>query len=613
MRRQGRKSESDKPVPRARKGSRNDSAVVYREPVSVVPNASRRSEPSRGRRVAASPGTRPSEPSSERRTAASPGVRPPELGWNRRVAAPPGMRPPEPSRGRRVAASPDMRPPEPSRKRRAAASPDMRPPESSRDRRSVVASAVRRRKSPPTGRSAPHLSPHQSTLQRRRKIRRRLLWNRVRAFLTSAFIVVILAGTILTVGKIFSEVRSRPILAFVSNGEIEEALKLSGYIVRSEILITAPQAGYVQPAVPEGTRLAYGQEAALMLPERGIAQMEQYNDLRRQIDQRRLDLLDQQSAGEVLRRYDQADIKLQDPIAALQRQAMKGQLRELEAPQAAIELVLDQREADLEKIDFGDEILSELHHSADVLRRQIREQSAGVLTTIPGVVSFHSDGNEAKVDFAGINELPTADLLGVLEKEPEFINLADQTVEREEPVCRIVDSAQQYFVFVLPSSYAGLASCPGEPTPSPGENTELAPLRHGVRLSLFLPGQLQQINDALITRLERLPDQRILLVCRTLHGMESLLNRRTVEADLVLRRRSGLMVPLSSILRGDKDSKVGEIMVVRSGSIVRVPVEIKLSNDNSAIIVCTDEKNKVESGNVVVTNPENVKEGEPLR
>ena len=598
MRKQGRKSESSKSIPRIRQGSRNDSAAVYREPVSVVPDASRRSKPSRDRRASVSPGRRPPSPSRDSRAAASSGARPPELGWDHRTAASPGMRPSGPSRDRRATASPSMRPPEPSR-----------------GRRPVAPSDTRRRKNPTSGRSVPHPSPQQSALQRRRRIRRRLLRNRIRAFLTATFIIVILAGTILTVGKIFSEVRSRPVLAFVSNGEIEEVIKLSGYIVRSETLLTAPQAGYVQPAVPEGTRLAYVQEAALMLPERGTAQIEQYNDLRRQIDQRRLDLLDQQSAGEALRRYDQADIKLQEPIAALQRQAMRGQLRGLEAPQAAIELVLDQREADLEKIDFGDEILAELNHSADVLRRQIRAQSAGVLATIPGIASFHSDGNEAEINFAGINELSPADLIRVLEKEPEFFNLADRTVEREEPVCRIIDSAQQYFVFVLSPSYTELASFPGEPTPTPipGEDDKSAPLCLGVRLRLFLPAQLQHINDALIMRLERLPDQRILLVCRTLHGMESLLNCRTVEADLVLRRKSGLMVPLSSILRDDKDSDVGEVMAVRGGSLVLVPVKIELSNENSAIIVCTDDENEIVSGNVVVTNPENVKEGEPLR
>ena len=94
--------------------------------------------------------------------------------------------------------------------------------------------------------------------------------------------------------------------------------------------------------------------------------------------------------------------------------------------------------------------------------------------------------------------------------------------------------------------------------------------------------------------------------------MARLLDRRTVNIEIVQTKTTGIRVPVSSLANADYDRGIATIFVNESGYARGYTVQIK-DYDREYAIIAPLEKAEIPSiSTIVITNPQTVKEGDKV-
>ncbi|MGI6225332.1 MAG: HlyD family efflux transporter periplasmic adaptor subunit [Peptococcales bacterium] len=210
--------------------------------------------------------------------------------------------------------------------------------------------------------------------------------------------------------------------------------------------------------------------------------------------------------------------------------------------------------------------------------------SITVSAPIAGVVSYVSDGLE---EIFRPNELQSLDKDKLEELNINYIdNTKQDMVEKGKRFCKIVNNLkgiQLYLEFPL--------------------NIFEKPLQKGGQLTLYFPDLNREVRGTIVDLKGVQNNAQVLLELP--ETWYSLLNQRKQKVEIVLEKKSGVVLPQKAIVT--KDNEELGVYWIRKGFVFWQQVEI-ISEDGENILV-----DGLEQFTEVVLNPGLVKEGQHLR
>ena len=208
---------------------------------------------------------------------------------------------------------------------------------------------------------------------------------------------------------------------------------------------------------------------------------------------------------------------------------MGGNRSDLASYSASVNVILDERDDEMSKIDFNDERISVLRGDEAVYEAQVEKYATKVTAHRPGIVSFRLDGKEQDLDYKAFLTMPVNEVKGLINNSVGAIS-SDLTIDEQTPVVRIAQNESQYLSVYLSSNDATLSD--------------------------FAVGTLHDINirtegiaidDCKVVRCEN--DQSgMLITFETSRSVEALLDLRTVDIEIVITETDGMRVSVSSLV-----------------------------------------------------------------
>lgn len=427
--------------------------------------------------------------------------------------------------------------------------------------------------------------------QRRRQQEARRRRNRSRAIVLTTLILltVLLTAALVRLIVIRSDVSMH--LRFVKQGTLYDAVDTRGILVRTEQILPAQRDGRVYPLASEGAKVAYGTPLAIQSMDEIMDQRDHLNDLRRQIASRQLELvsLGQGEGAEAL--YDETEKQLQQPIRQIAEAAEIGDLTVAYQQSLKIRNLIDQRNQQVGRLTFEDPILKELQDAQKNAERELSGHSETYVGQGSGIVSYSTDGLEEKLRFDQLDQLTVEAVQKFFEEKNQWLETTGDR-KKDEAVARLVTGRYQAILLDIPESAR--------------ERLEQAST-----VRCYFPDEQFEVADAKV--IYKLPHARgLYLFVQTQEGVAQLIRRRQLTVQVRTRSESGLVVPLTALADLNAEGTVANLFTVRTGFAHVVPVQIKLKNGDSAVVVPLDGDTTLGPGTLVVENPGKLKNGDAL-
>lgn len=410
------------------------------------------------------------------------------------------------------------------------------------------------------------------------------------ALLITAFSIGIL---VFVVYHLFNYIAAKPEFSFISNGSVEHTIGATALVVRNEITIDSTATGDLVTKATEGSRVSTGQNIALIVPDNMAGVVDDLRNTQSQISAVQQELIASGSASGAEQIYRDYDENIGPIIDMMRADVMNGNLNDLSSYKSSLSVLMDQRENELTTIDFDDARLTILRSDEASYENQLSNASSIIKAPSPGIVSFKLDGLEDELSFdLLLNSTP--------ETVSEYISTAessitsDMYIDADEKVARISSNEEQYLAVVLSGN--------------------------GYNAGEFEVGTLHDINVSsegiYISKCEvvrsTVCDDGLLVVFSTTRYVESLIDLRTVNIEIVISSTSGLKVPVTCLVSPDYDRGIATIYINENGFAKEVNVLIEDNDREFAIIAPFEDSAQPNTRTVIITNPGTIKPGEKV-
>ena len=334
---------------------------------------------------------------------------------------------------------------------------------------------------------------------------------------------------VFVVHHLYDYIAEKPNFSFVTVGSVEHTIGARALIVRDEDIINSENAGELVTQITEGSRVAKGQELAIVVPEDMKSVVQALRNVQSQISDVQQELILSGGSAEADVIYRNYNKNLSSILDSVRFDAMGGNLSNLASYSSSVNVILDERDDEMSKIDFNDERISVLRSDEAVYEAQVEKYATKVTAHRPGIVSFRLDGKEQTLDYKAFLTMPVNEIKGYINNSVGAIS-SDLTIEEETPVVRIAQNESQYLAVYLSSNDATLSD--------------------------FAVGTLHDINirtegiaidDCKVVRCEN--DQSgMLITFETSRSVEALLDLRTVDIEIVITETDGMRVAVPSLV-----------------------------------------------------------------
>lgn len=441
--------------------------------------------------------------------------------------------------------------------------------------------------------SNPNKKPNNANTQ---KIRsgKKAIKNSIRGI---AAILIAVLFVVAAISILYSAVAARTEKQFITTGRIEHTIGATAIIVRDETLIPAHAEGDLVTKATEGSRVSTSQELALVVPDNMASVVTNLRNTQSQVSQVQQEIIASGKAQGASQIFRDADEDIQPIIDLLRVDAMSGNLSGLSSFESSIAVLVDKREKDLMKIEFDDEMLSLLRSDAQSYENQLSKSSAIVTAPCPGIVSYKLDGQEEELTF---DYLLTADPDVISDKIDNSVGVitSDLKVVKDENVARISQNEEQYLAVVLKGKDVNA-------------NDFAVDSKHNINVAT----EGVTIDNCVVVR-STLCDDGLLVVFSTSRHVESLMDLRTVNIEIVTSSTTGLRVPIGALINPDYDRGVATIYVNKQGFVTECSVMIDDHDREFAIIKpmpdAKDDDVKPDLETVIITNPSVTKPGKKV-
>jgi|GEM_PF-917317 len=410
----------------------------------------------------------------------------------------------------------------------------------------------------------------------------------------NAFLSILILTGMMIIAVLYVEdyVSAKPTYAFATQGTIEHTIGANALVVRNESVINSTHTGALLAQATEGSRVAKNQLLALVIPDGMESTLTDLQNVEQQIVDIERQLMNQGKGVAAKAIFTETNEEIHPIITTIRQDALLNNLNNMTSYSSSIRVLMEKRDANLKDIDFEDEQLNTLRNSESNLRTQLKNRANSISADEPGIVSYKLDGQE---------EIITLDLLmnmvdtkcDQLIKESSSIITGDLQIKQNEPVLRIVQNDEQYFACLL-------------------NNASMDEFKEDSVHVIRIPSEAISIADCIVIRCAVTRDG-LMVVFKTSNQVERLLDRRTVDIEIVQTSTSGIRVPVSSLADADYDRGIATIYVNESGYAKGYTVQVKDYDREYAIIAPIDDKQTVPSiSTIVITNPRTVKEGDKV-
>ena len=334
---------------------------------------------------------------------------------------------------------------------------------------------------------------------------------------------------VFVVHHLYDYIAEKPNFSFVTVGSVEHTIGARALIVRDEDVINSENAGELVTQITEGSRVAKGQELAIVVPEDMKSVVQSLRNVQSQISDVQQELILSGGSAEADVIYRNYNKNLSSILDSVRFDAMGGNLSNLASYSSSVNVILDERDDEMSKIDFNDERISVLRGDEAVYEAQVEKYATKVTAHRPGIVSFRLDGKEQDLDYKAFLTMPVNEVKGLINNSVGAIS-SDLTIDEQTPVVRIAQNESQYLSVYLSSNDATLSD--------------------------FAVGTLHDINirtegiaidNCKVVRCEN--DQSgMLITFETSRSVEALLDLRTVDIEIVITETDGMRVSVSSLV-----------------------------------------------------------------
>ncbi len=432
----------------------------------------------------------------------------------------------------------------------------------------------------------------ESVEERRKHMAKMRKRDSLRAAFNGFLCVLILVGMLIIAYFYLTDyVAAKPQYAFATQGSIEHTIGATALVVRNETVLTSSSAGELMTQATEGSRVAKNQILARVIPEEMESTLVDLQNVEKQIVDLERQLINQGKGVAAKTVFSEANEEIHPIITMIRQDTILNNLSNMTSYSSSIRVLMEKRDSKLKDVDFEDEQLTTLRSSETALRQLLENRASSISATEPGIVSYKLDGHETDITKDLLLDMVDTKCDELISSSNSIIT-SDLLIKQNEPVLRIVQNDVQYFACHLKDA--------------PMEEFQLQS-NHVIRI----PAEGVTISDCKVIRCSVTRDG-LLVVFETNNSVERLLDRRTVNIEIVQTKTSGIRVPVTSLANADYDRGIATIYVNESGYARGYTVQVK-DYDREYAIIAPLEKAEIPSiSTIVITNPSTVKEGDKV-
>ena len=410
-----------------------------------------------------------------------------------------------------------------------------------------------------------------------------------------SFLLILMAATVLmfVIHHLYNYIAAKPELSFISEGSIEHTIGARALIVRHESVVPSGSSGDLVTQVAEGSRIAKGQNIAMVVPAESQTLVADLRNLQSQISDIQQELIENGQAEGAGAIYTEINGSIEPIIDMMRSNAMNGNISDLSSYSSSIMVLLNQRESELSELTFDDSRLRTLRSDAQSVEARLEESSTMICANEPGIVSYKLDGQETELSFDMLLNAEPSEIRDRINSSTGLIT-SDLYIEPGENVARIAQNEKQYIACFLDGSGATVEAF------SVGSLHTINVGSEGISIGKCQVERVQNTNNG------------ILVVFSTTRYVEELLDLRTVDIEVVINESSGLRVPMGCLVNPDFDRDVATIYVNNEGFCDSVDVIIVDNDREFAIITPIGDASTPDLQTVIITNPSSIKPGEKV-
>lgn len=336
---------------------------------------------------------------------------------------------------------------------------------------------------------------------------------------------------VFVVHHLYDYIAEKPNFSFVTTGSVEHTIGARALVVRDEDTIECVNGGELVTQITEGSRVAKGQELAIVVPENWKSTVQDLRNVQSQISDVQQEIIMSGGVAEADVIYRNYNKNLSTILDSVRYDSMSGNLSSMSSYSSSVNVILDEREDEMSKINFDDERISVLRNDEAVYEAQLEKYASVVTAHRPGVVSFRLDGKENILAYDQFLSMPMTEIKGYINNSVGAI-ASDLNVEAETPVVRIAQNESQYLSVYLSSEDAGVSDF------AVGTYHDINIRTEGI-----------SIDNCQVVRCES-DSSGMLITFETSRCVEALLDLRTVDIEIVITETDGMRVSMPSLVNG---------------------------------------------------------------
>ena len=334
------------------------------------------------------------------------------------------------------------------------------------------------------------------------------------------------------VHHLYDYIAEKPNFSFVTTGAVEHTIGARALIVRDEDTISSVNEGELVTQITEGSRVAKGQELAIVVPEEMRSVVTDLRNVQSQISDVQQELILAGGVAEADVIYRNYNKNLSAILDSVRFDAMSGNLTNMPSYSSSVNVILDEREDEMSKIDFDDERIAVLRSDEKVYEAQVEKYASVISEHRPGIVSFRLDGKEQELNYGMFLSMPASDIKSYINNSVGAI-AADLSVEADTPAVRITQNESQYLTVYLSFNDAAASDF------AVGTYHDINVRTEGI-----------SIDNCRVVRCES--DQSgMLITFETTRYVEDLLDLRTVDIEIVITETDGMRVSVPSLVNAE--------------------------------------------------------------
>ena len=337
---------------------------------------------------------------------------------------------------------------------------------------------------------------------------------------------------VFVVHHLYDYIAEKPNFSFVTTGAVEHTIGAKALIVRDEDTINSEQTGELVTQITEGSRVAKGQEIAIVVPDNMKSVVTDLRNVQSQISDVQQELIFAGGVAEADTIYRNYNKNLSAILDSVRFDSMSGNLNNLSSYSSSVNVILDEREDEMSKIDFDDARIVTLRSDEKVYEAEVEMYATVIEAHRPGIVSFRLDGKEQELDYDTFLSMPAAEIKGYLNNSVGAIT-SDLSVKADTSAVRIAQNESQYLTVYLSANDAAASD-----------------FKEGTTHDINVRTEGISIDNCKVVRCES-DASGTLITFETSRYVEDLLDLRTVDIEIVITETDGMRVSVPSLVNVD--------------------------------------------------------------